>query len=272
MFTKTWVSFTELTDPTKHQEYNECHQLDHLPENRTLPGVLHGERWARTPRCAAASEVPEASMAAVHYMTTYFFRDSSAATRLDFLSLGTRATHWGRHPYIGWTRRPLGGYFNPIQGYVDPAALVSAGALPVRPARGVFLWVTELVDDAPAVEEVARWYDRVHIPRVVAMDGVAGAWTMVDERACPGAMPAATSTMPSARRHAQAPPFNNVRLTYYFLEKDPVAFADEHRQALARWEAEGSWTDTSRAERLLFAGPFEVIQPWQWDWFDELGA
>ena len=50
-----FFSFPEVLDPARHRDYNAWHQLDHLPENRALRGVLHGERWVRTPACRAAS-------------------------------------------------------------------------------------------------------------------------------------------------------------------------------------------------------------------------
>ena len=44
---RAFFSFIELTDPDRHREYNEWHQLDHRPENLLLPGVAWGDRWAR---------------------------------------------------------------------------------------------------------------------------------------------------------------------------------------------------------------------------------
>ena len=40
-----FFSFTEVTDPAEHRAYNEWHQLDHLPEQFPLPGVVYGQRW-----------------------------------------------------------------------------------------------------------------------------------------------------------------------------------------------------------------------------------
>ena len=46
-----FFSFTEITDPAEHRSYNEWHQLDHMPEQFPLPGVVFGQRWVSTPAC-----------------------------------------------------------------------------------------------------------------------------------------------------------------------------------------------------------------------------
>ena len=49
-----FFSFTEITDPTAHAAYNAWHQLDHLPEQYPLTGIVYGQRWVSTPACRAA--------------------------------------------------------------------------------------------------------------------------------------------------------------------------------------------------------------------------
>ena len=49
-----FFSFTEITDPSEHRSYNEWHQLDHMPEQYPLPGVVFGQRWVSTPACRRA--------------------------------------------------------------------------------------------------------------------------------------------------------------------------------------------------------------------------
>ena len=56
----SFFSFAEMTDPSQHRTFNEYHQLDHRPANLALPGIYWGERFVRTPPCAAASEAPDA--------------------------------------------------------------------------------------------------------------------------------------------------------------------------------------------------------------------
>jgi len=66
-----FVSLTEVTDPTEHRSYNEWHQLDHLPEQLTLPGIAWGQRWVSTPACCTARAVSTAPFDDVHYLTLY---------------------------------------------------------------------------------------------------------------------------------------------------------------------------------------------------------
>ena len=67
---KAFFSLTEIPDGTLHRRYNEWHQLDHRPENLRLPGVAWGERWVRSPDCAAAGTSPDPTLANLHYLFT----------------------------------------------------------------------------------------------------------------------------------------------------------------------------------------------------------
>jgi hypothetical protein len=246
-----FFSFAELTDPSKHHEFNEYHQLDHRPENLALPGVTFGERWVRSPDVAALFPTPPTEFAGIHYVTMYWLREPVAATRLEWMDFGTTATHLGRRPDLGWSTRPLVAPFVPLKGYVNPRVLISAEALPWRPARGIFVTVGRLDGDLEAAERLARWYDRVHVPDVLGCAGVAGAWTFVSETAYPA--------RPQAGREGDAP----VRIHVYFLDGDLGQFADDLQH---RVEAPGA--DVAAAETPLFASLLRPIVPWEWDWFD----
>jgi hypothetical protein len=39
-----FLSFVRVRDPGRHRDYNRRHQLDHLPENRALPGPSEVEK------------------------------------------------------------------------------------------------------------------------------------------------------------------------------------------------------------------------------------
>jgi hypothetical protein len=71
-----FFSFTEITDPSAHREYNEWHQLDHMPEQFPMRGTAYGQRWVSTPACKAARLVDGELLAPAHYMTLYLFRSS----------------------------------------------------------------------------------------------------------------------------------------------------------------------------------------------------
>ena len=76
-----FFSFTEVTDPAAHHAYNEWHQLDHLPEQYPLPGIVHGQRWVSTPACRAARAVSGPPLDPIHYVTCYLMAEPIGPTR-----------------------------------------------------------------------------------------------------------------------------------------------------------------------------------------------
>ena len=50
----------------------------------------------------------------------YWFREPMGETLNGWFLLTERSFQWGRSPQIGWTKRPLRGFFTPIKGYVAP--------------------------------------------------------------------------------------------------------------------------------------------------------
>jgi hypothetical protein len=247
---KAFFSFTEVPDPADHRAYNEWHQLDHRPENLRLPGVLWGERWVRSPDCEAAAAVPDASLAALHYVNMYWFDDPVDASTTAWSALAEQTFHEGRRADVHLAARLLMGFFRPIKGYVNERVRVSADVLPFRPVRGMHVTVTHVAEPRAAeAERLFDWYDRVHIPAVLACDGVAGAWTFASE-----------STFESALDLAGvvSPPSTRILLVY--LDGDPLAVADELRTGVPH--------ETTAVERVVFRGPLRTIVPWEWAWFD----
>ena len=49
-----FFSFTEITDPAEHKSYNEWHQLDHMPEQFPLLGVVFGPALGLDPGLSPA--------------------------------------------------------------------------------------------------------------------------------------------------------------------------------------------------------------------------
>ena len=83
-----FFSFTEVTDPTAHRSYNEWHQLDHLPEQFPLEGVVYGQRWVSTPECRAARAASEPELDPIHYVTCYLMAEPITQTLDQFFALG----------------------------------------------------------------------------------------------------------------------------------------------------------------------------------------
>jgi hypothetical protein len=260
---RAFFSFTEVPDPQDHRAYNEWHQLDHRPENLLLPGVAWGERWVRSPDCADAGTgngtgAPDPTLARLHYLNMYWFREPVAESSRAWSDLGERSFQWGRRGDVHIANRLLTQFFRPVKGYVVPRVSVSAEALAFRPNRGVHLEVTR-VDDPhdPAAERLFGWYDTVRIPDLLGCAGAAGAWTFASE----------STFTPAPGPSGEAGPAGT-RILLVFLDGDPRAFAAEVGERAAGWRDAGRLPDHSDVEATLFSGPLRAITPWEWDWFD----
>ena len=265
-----FFSFTSVNDSSLHRAYNQWHQLDHRPENLALDAVRYGERWVRTPACAAASTADH-RLAPTHYVNLYWFRPPIDEAITQWQALAERSFQWGRRPDMDMCTRPLMGFFDVVKGYVRPEVLVSVEALPFRPTRGVVVQVVELLDPhALGVERLYRWYDTVAIPAALRLPGVAGAYTFSS----------VTSTIDEgfvaeagARTFAAAAPSRagSFRITITYCDDDVLVTKralDESAHRL-RAAAPGGDPFTAAGATVIFDSAVRVIEPWAWNWFDE---
>jgi len=253
-----FFSFAQITDPSKHAEYNEWHQLDHRPENLALDGVRYGERWVRTPQCAASSTVGDDRLAQTHYVNIYWFREPWQASFAEWQGLAERSYRWGRRPEIAWTARPLMGIFRTVSGSAAPRVLVSADALALRPARAVQLRVHRF-DESHSARTHAYLADAQarRVPELLNTDGVAGTWSFssISTTLDPSWQPVAGSATfdPSGTDaglfHAEL----------VFIDGDPDA-------TRRRIDAIAPPADPAGTE--IFRSLLLPITPWEWTWFD----
>ncbi len=236
-----FFSFTEITDPTQHRAYNEWHQLDHMPEQRPLRGVAHGQRWVATPDCAAVALHAAEPLGATHYVTCYLMTQPVEQTLAEFLALGQRLRSLGR--FHLHRRSHLAGPFQMLEASSAGRVLVSSEAVPYRPHRGVFVIVEEPV--GPLDDEHAQWLHREWTPSALSVDGVAGVWSF--------------ATSPRLNRLDWDP--GNRRITVCYLDGAPLDVAPDLGAVVTE-----RWRDG--AVRPLYAAPLETITPWRWDWFD----
>jgi len=257
-----FFSFTEITDPSEHRSYNEWHQLDHMPEQYPLPGVIFGQRWVSTPVCRRARAYDDPGLAPVHYMTLYLMGEQVDTTLEDFHALGQHLRDAGR--FHGHRRSRLSGPFAVTGQQAAPRVLVSAEAVPYRPNRGVYVVVRDL--DSPAAtasgsptsrRSGAEVQDGRLATAMLEHDGVAGVWTF--------------GTDSRFDRHPWRPGHKTVTVCY--LDEEPLTVSttlnDLVRADLVR--ADSGRANSGRVEsgRVVWAGPMETITPWRWDWFDE---
>ena len=234
--THGFFSFTEVTDPAEHRSYNEWHQLDHLPEQFPLPGIAYGQRWVSTPACRVARAVSAGELDGVHYVTCYLMAEPIAETLDEFFALGAELHRLNR--FHQQRRAHLTGPFHIDRSVAAPRVLVSAAAVPFRAHRGIYVIVEEVLDASTTDGEPPEWH---------LVPGVAGVWTFASA-------PGLTSKRwtPGARR-----------VTVCWLDDDVLDVAARIAPLIA-----GRQVAVRGQPRVTFAGPFETITPWQWDWFD----
>jgi len=226
-----FFSFTEITDPGAHRAYNEWHQLDHLPEQYVIPGIRYGERWVATPQCRAAWAVAGELLAPAHYVTLYLMGEPVHETLAAFGALAVDLHRADR--FFEPRRACLAGPFEVAGRAAAPRVRVSASVVPTRPNRGVYVIVEEGAGPpAPGCLEA-----------LVAVPGVAGAWGFA-------AAPALAAPVTDPTEH---------RVTVAWLDEAPLEVAP----SLGELATDG----TCFAGPLSFAGAFESITPWSWDWF-----
>jgi len=190
-----FFSFTEVTDPSAHAAYNAWHQLDHLPEQYPLAGIVHGQRWVSTPQCRAARAVNGSALDPIHYVTCYLMSEPIQQTLDDFFALGAELHRLNR--FFGARRALLTGPFRARETVAAPRVLVSAAAVPYRPHRGVYVVV-----EGPTEADLTG--------ALLAQQGVAGAWAFTTD-------PALTSRRWTAGAR---------RITVAWLDDAPLAVAD----------------------------------------------
>jgi hypothetical protein len=221
-----FFSITPPSPPGDDGSYLRWHLLDHMPEQYSLPGVVHAQRWAADGDLANHPIAAAAPLTDVGGVVNYLFSEPVQQTYDDFMALGAQLHEVGRFPEA---RPSLQLRLLELQDwYAAPAALVSSEVVPFRPHRGVVLIVEEPAGD------VASWYDWLtndHYPELLAADGVAGVWRY--------------ATCEGGPQHT----------TVVYLDRDPAATSDAIAGLIeARW--------ASGAMRPIFAGPLHTMMQW----------
>ncbi len=131
-------------DDADDRAYLAWHQLDHMPEQYQLPGMIHGQRWVSNDGCRAARSTASGVFEDVHHVVLYLMGEPVEQTLDDFFDLGSRLAHLGRFPR-DLPRRFLGA-LRLLEARASPRVFVSAEVVPFRPNRGIFLIVEQPAD------------------------------------------------------------------------------------------------------------------------------
>ncbi len=238
------VGFFSLTEHSKtgdDRPYLEWHQLDHMPEQYQLHGLVAGQRWGSTPSCRAARAAESGDWSLVEHMVCYLMGNPVDETVDEFLTLGRHLAELGRFPHA--MPSVYAGALRLLEAHAAPRVLVSAEVVPFRPHRGIYLIVDEPTDRAAQEAYLQRRHTEL-LPELVSVPGVAGAWSF--------------ATTPAIRR----PNFTdgNYRMTLCYLDDEPSSVGERLQPLMARMSA-------AEPVRLLLAAPFESLVRWDWDRF-----
>jgi hypothetical protein len=224
--------------------YLEWHQLDHMPEQYLLPGLLFGQRWATTPACQAARAAEVGDWAKVANAVCYLMGNPVDETLDEFLTLGRTLAEMGRFSQSLPSQFLAG--LRLLHAQAAPRALISDDVVPFRPNKGIYLIVEEL-DGAAGPQAQDAHLQRIHtevLPELVTVPGVAGAL--------------AFGTSPAIRRPTFTP--GAFRITACYLDEDPATVGAALAPVLERiWR--------KAPVRPLLAAPFESMMIWDWDRF-----
>ena len=216
-------------------EYLQWHQLDHMPQQWEIPGMVFGQRWVSTPECRAARAVETDRFTPVNHVMHYLWGEPLAPSIDDFFTLGAHLHKIGRFPH----QLPavmLGG-FDLVAMHADPTPPVTPAVLPFRPNRGMYLVIEALESESGPT----AWAPS-DVDALLAVDGVAGFWHFT-----PGSL--RTDRFDPAGYSA----------TVCYLDGDPVATAGRLDPVLAdRWSHD--------AITPVFASPFAALRPWATAW------
>jgi hypothetical protein len=221
--------------------YLAWHQLDHMPEQYQLPGLLLGQRWASTPSCRAVRAAEVEGWSAVDHVVCYLMGNPVDETIDEFMTLGRHLAELGR--YSQALPSQYRGALRLLEAHAAPRVLVAADVVPFRPHRGVYLIVEEPTDPSGRDAYLQRRHVEL-VPELVSVPGVAGAWTY--------------ATTPAIRR----PMFSEgvYTMTLCYLDDDPATVGARLAPVLERaWE--------NAPVRPLLAAPFESMMRWDWDRF-----
>jgi hypothetical protein len=238
------LGFFSLTSRSSREDdrpYLRWHQLDHMPEQYQLAGLVNGQRWGSTPACRSARIAETDGWTDVEHLVCYLMGEPVPETLEGFFDLGRTLAEMGRFSH----RMP--NYYKAglalLETHAAPRALVSAEVVPFRPNRGVLL-VVEEPDGHEGWNDYLQRNHREVVPELLGTQGVAGLWIF------------ARSSALTHKTFTEG----TERFTICYLDDEPAEVADRVAGILRK-----SWSGSPT--RPLLAAPFESMMRWDWDRF-----
>ena len=113
-----------------------------------------------------------------------------------------------------------------------------------------------------------RWQDEIHIPALIACEGVAGAWTFAADELFKPPWDDGRKSWSFADKASRVANPQPQRLQILYLDGEPAGAIKHIEQRENELRRNGLWRDTSGSEDILFMSPLRAIVAWQWDWFN----
>jgi hypothetical protein len=220
------------------RSYLAWHQLDHMPEQYQLPGLVLGQRWVSTPACRAARAAEDGSWSQVEHVVCYLMGEPVDQTIDDFYALGRSLAEAGRFSHS--LPSVYRGGLRLVGTCAAPRVLISPEVVPFRPHRGIYL-IVDVYPEGLAEDAQVGAQDQ-GLDELAAVPGVAGAWRY------------ATSATLRRPRFSEG----DVAMTVCYLDDDPATVAKLLAPVVVGASAE-------RPARLALAGPFESMMTWDLD-------
>ncbi len=236
-----FFSLSHRSETGDDRPYLEWHQMDHMPEQYRLPGMVLGQRWASTPACRAARAVETDGWSAVDHVVCYLMGSPVDETIDEFLVLGRHLAELGR--FSQSLPSQYRGALRLLESHAAHRVLIDAEVVPFRPHRGVYLIVEEPTERSTQDPFIQRLHTHV-VPELLTVPGVAGAWVF--------------ATTPSIRR----PLFTegSYRMTLCYLDDEPAAVAERLAPVV-----EQAWSSSPAG--VVLAAPYESLILWDWERF-----
>ncbi len=228
-----FFSLTHHSTTGDDRPYLRWHQLDHMPEQYRLPGLLLGQRWASTPDCRAVRAAEVDTWALVEHVVLYLMGNPVHETLDEFFMLGRHLAELGRYSHA--LPSEYRGGLRLLETIAAPRVLVSPEVIPFRPHRGAYLIVERPDDTSPQDGFIQRLHTDI-LPTLVDVPGVAGAW--------------AYATSPEIRRDMFSE--GRYRFTVCYLDDEPAPAGGRLSEAVTQcWAGAPS--------ELVLAAPFESL-------------
>lgn len=238
-----FFSLTRHAESGDDRSYLEWHQLDHMPEQYQLHGLVVGQRWASTAACRAVRAAERGDWSSIEHVVCYMMGNPVDETVDEFLTFGRHLAELGRFPYNMPSQ--YRGALRLLETHAARRVLISPEVVPFRPHAGVYLIVDEPTErDRPTQDAYLQRRHTELLPELVEVPGVAGAWSFATTRAI--RRPAFTE--------------GDYRMTLCYLDDEPAAVGERLRPLMARWEAD-------EPIQLALAAPFESVVRWDWERF-----